>query len=119
MTYSVLNIIGLTLGLASVIVIGTWVHHEYSYDEHFNDHERIYRIGVNFYNVGAMSVAPFGLVDQLKEYPAVETTAWLQAMGRSTKVEAQSQEFMLPGVFAVSDGFFDVEADLGSLLVGG
>ena len=42
--YAALNICGLALGFAAVILIGLYVRDEYSYDRFFPEHERIYRV---------------------------------------------------------------------------
>jgi putative ABC transport system permease protein len=42
--YSLLNIFGLAIGIASVILIGFWLRSELSYDRHFQNHERIFRV---------------------------------------------------------------------------
>lgn len=42
--YSVLNIAGLSLGLASIVLISLWVNDELQYDSHFQNSRSIYRI---------------------------------------------------------------------------
>src|ERR1700733_3085947 len=42
--YAVINILGLTLGFAAVILIALFVRDEYSYDVFFSDHDRIYNV---------------------------------------------------------------------------
>ena len=42
--FTILNIAGLALGLASIILVGLWVEDELNYDKHFQDADRIYRI---------------------------------------------------------------------------
>lgn len=42
--YSLINILGLAVGLASFLLIGLFVQHELSYDKHFEDSESIYRV---------------------------------------------------------------------------
>ena len=42
--YSLINIIGLSIGIACCILIFLFVHKELNYDTHFKDSERIYRI---------------------------------------------------------------------------
>ena len=43
-SYSLINVLGLAIGLASFLLIGLFVHHEVSYDKHFEDSDRIYRV---------------------------------------------------------------------------
>ena len=42
--YSMINIVGLAIGIAGFILIGLWVRDEVSYDRHFKHADRIYRI---------------------------------------------------------------------------
>lgn len=42
--YSLINIIGLAIGMACCIVIALYVQHELSYDRYHTRHERIYRV---------------------------------------------------------------------------
>ncbi|GAB7088713.1 ABC transporter permease [Marinifilum fragile] len=43
-TFSVTNILGLSVGLASFFVLFVHVQNEKSYDKHINDHQEIYRV---------------------------------------------------------------------------
>ena len=45
-TYSFINILGLSIGLASSLFIAIYVLDELSYDRYFTDAEKIYRVGV-------------------------------------------------------------------------
>lgn len=42
--YTAINLVGLAVGLAICTLIGLFIHHELSYDKHFNDYDQIYRI---------------------------------------------------------------------------
>ncbi len=44
--FSFINIIGLTIGITTCLVILLFVKQELSYDKYHNDHEQIYRVGV-------------------------------------------------------------------------
>jgi len=43
-SYSALNILGLSIGLACALVVTGWVKNEYSYDKHLPDTDRTYRL---------------------------------------------------------------------------
>ena len=43
-TYSIINIFGISVGLASFIMLMLLVKYETSYDSFHNDHKRIYRV---------------------------------------------------------------------------
>lgn len=47
--YSAINIVGLAVGLAAVIMILLFVRYELSYDRNLQDHERIYRVSRMFH----------------------------------------------------------------------
>ncbi|MCW5912585.1 MAG: ABC transporter permease [Cyclobacteriaceae bacterium] len=44
--YSVINVTGLAVGVASCLLIVLYVQNEFSYDRFFQDHERIYRMSL-------------------------------------------------------------------------
>src|SRR5688500_10978029 len=43
--FSLLNILGLALGIAACIILLLILQHDLTYDKHFANHERIYRVG--------------------------------------------------------------------------
>lgn len=75
--YSVLNILGLSLGLAAVIFILLYVRDEFGYDKHNLKHQRIYRVESQF-KIGDMddrfAIAPVPMAPAFKiEFPEVES----------------------------------------------
>ncbi len=42
--FSTINVLGLVIGIASFLILFIYVSNEKSFDKHFNDHERIYRV---------------------------------------------------------------------------
>ncbi|CAA9313917.1 MAG: Acidobacterial duplicated orphan permease (function unknown) [uncultured Cytophagales bacterium] len=50
--YSLINIGGLSVGLAVALLIGLWVHHEYSYDAFLPEGGQLYQVRRNFNNNG-------------------------------------------------------------------
>ena len=106
-TYSFVNIFGLTVGLACTLVIGLWVYQEYSYDKHFEDAENIHRIGVNFFNIGDMSVGPEILKEKLTAYSDVEHATSLSYSGRLTFL-VDREEFVNKSVYVADQDYFSV-----------
>src|SRR5690606_10174153 len=45
--FSVLNILGLALGIAVSIMLLLILQHDFTYDKHFANHENIYRLGAH------------------------------------------------------------------------
>jgi putative ABC transport system permease protein len=58
MMYSSINIIGLAVGMACSLVIFLFVYGEWSHDRHFENGDRIHRIGISFFNMGPFANGP-------------------------------------------------------------
>src|SRR5688572_543361 len=72
--YSFINILGLAVGMACSLVIFLYVYGEWSHDKHFENGDRIYRIGVSFFNLGQFAKSPEALEEFLpKEFEGIET----------------------------------------------
>lgn len=74
--YSFVNILGLTIGLASVLVLILWISVEISYDKFYKDSDRLYRVAMimktpNKVINQAMINAPAG-PEFKREFPEVE-----------------------------------------------
>lgn len=50
--YSALNIFGLATGIAVALIIGLWVHNQYSYDKFLPGFKQLYQVRRNFYGNG-------------------------------------------------------------------
>src|SRR4051812_35594886 len=73
LSYSVINITGLAIGIACSLVMFLFVYTEWSYDRHFANADRIYKVGVSFFNMGDFAVGPEVLGDVLPaEFEGVE-----------------------------------------------
>ncbi len=73
--FSIINILGLSIGLSASILIYLWISNELSYDKFHNDYERIYRI--YFSESGefpiTLSNMPPGLIPvAIEEIPEIE-----------------------------------------------
>lgn len=73
--YTGLNILGLSLGMATAILIFFWVQDELSYDKHFENHENIYRVIADYHMNGIdyhiASSPPTMAAALLSDYPEV------------------------------------------------
>ena len=56
--YSTLNILGLATGMAVALLIGLWVHHEYSYDKFLPNYKQLYQVQRNFNSNGEILTFP-------------------------------------------------------------
>ncbi|RYF37262.1 MAG: ABC transporter permease, partial [Chitinophagaceae bacterium] len=50
--YSVLNILGLGIGMSVALLIGLWIYHQLSFDKFLPDTDRLYRVQRNFNSNG-------------------------------------------------------------------
>ncbi len=106
-SYSFINIFGLTVGLACTLVIGIWVFQEYSYDRHFDDADKIHRIGVNFFNVGNMSIGPEILKEKLKVYPETKYVTTLKTVG-DVDVVYNNRQVTVESTFQIDEDYFKI-----------
>jgi len=82
--FSAINVIGLAIGLACCIIITLFVRHELSYDKHWNDADRIYRVTRDFYSNDlrlANIAPPIGPLLQ-EDFPEIESFVRFLAPGQ-------------------------------------
>lgn len=77
--YTLINVAGLAIGVASCLIIMLYVSHELSFDRHYTDHERVYRVQAEIKfgdNHLMLAVTPGPLSETLmKDFPEVEASA--------------------------------------------
>jgi len=77
--FSSLNILGLTLGISSSLWLMLFLQNELTFDQHFDAHERIYRVGHTFKAPGVQfntAYSPSELSPMLAErFPEIESFA--------------------------------------------
>jgi len=88
--YSIINISGLAVGMASCILILMWVQHERSYDKYHEYADDIYRVvETQFYADGVVfpvAVTPSALAPALKEqFPEIKNSTRLTSRGWTIK----------------------------------
>lgn len=104
--FSVINILGMSLSLASVFVIGLFVMDELSYDHHIVNSENKFRVVNNRYADGGdhavLPIVPYPFADYLKkDYPEIKSTARLMDTYGDVLIELDNKRFNEPhGVYA-------------------
>jgi putative ABC transport system permease protein len=82
---SIINVLGLSLGIALCLIIALFVRNELSYDKHFPNSERIYRVSSDIVfggNAYKMTFAPAPMADALmEEIPEVEASVHFRNQG--------------------------------------
>ena len=111
--FSLINIIGLTIGLSASFVIGLIIYYDTAYDTFHADKDRIYRVVSDFYSPTdefGNSGVTVALKDAIKDNPNYETIANF-FVNRPMKVgnPELNSEFVLPNFVIYTDqAYFDV-----------
>ena len=110
---SLINILGLTIGLCATILISIYVHNEISYDNFHEKSDRIYRIGVrgkmlgndlNMALTSSLMATPL-----LEDYPEVENvTRVYKQSSHLVKYEDQTYQEDSKDFLYVDSTFFEV-----------
>ncbi len=109
--HTLINITGLTFGLACSIIILVYVHNEFSYDRYHANSERIYRVAQNYVTSGkpkkfAISSPALGPALH-KEFPQVESFVRIKNAGR-VLMTYEEQEFYEETVAFADTNMFKV-----------
>ncbi len=108
--FSTINILGLSIGLASFILISLYVYHELSFDRYHVKADRIFRIVENlrtenemlFQSTSSPPMGPF----MLKDFPEVESYVRFQQW--NLLVTKDDKAFYEPDSFIADSTVFDV-----------
>jgi len=105
-TYSILNIGGMAIGMASAILILLWVQNELSYDRFHKNADCLYRVLENQFSEGGevlqTALTPNALAPALKkEYPEIIRSARYE--GRAFPVQKDDDYLMEAGAFVDKD----------------
>lgn len=75
--FSCINIAGLSIGIACCVILALFIQDEFSYEQHFKDHERVYRMYTRF-RMGERDesfprTSPPIAIDLARELPEIES----------------------------------------------
>jgi len=107
--FSIINITGLTVGLASFLLIINFVQFEFSYDQYIDDKEDVYRVNLVRKNNGNKAAAigpPMGPAMKA-EFPEVESYVRFRH-ANNVLVRIADDEFYEESIFYVDSTFLDV-----------
>ncbi|MDB6014571.1 MAG: transporter permease [Gammaproteobacteria bacterium] len=108
--YATINICGLALGFAAVLLLALFVRDEYSFDRFFPDHERVYRVMETLQLPGQapvrVAVTAANIASAMKlDFPEVEAATRLSYAGvalREGDIEAPANAYWVdPDFFSV------------------
>ena len=109
--FTFLNILGLSLGIATAILIFFWVQDELSYDKHFKNHENIYRVITDYYmngvNYNFTTAPPTMAAAMLNDYPEVLNTCRFRDVG-SVLVTVDDKKYEESNAIHADSTMFDI-----------
>ncbi len=111
-TFSMINIVGLSIGLAACLLILQYVAFELSYDDFHAKADRVYRIRQDRYNEGQLSTewvaGAYAAANSFKDaFPEIE--AYVKVVGTGPKVaDYKDNSFKIEQVFFASEAFFTI-----------
>ncbi|MCH8202890.1 MAG: ABC transporter permease [Proteobacteria bacterium] len=106
--YAVINIVGLSIGLAVAIMIALFVRHEVSFDTMYADHQRIYRMNWSQVQTGARFATFFNpmspliaeaLEGEIEQVTRLAMSERLLSVGQTTNYETIT--FVDPNFFEI------------------
>ncbi len=111
-TYSIINVLGLAVGIACCLIILLYIGKELSYDSFHKNGNRIYRISLTLKNNDEWSTvawAPGPVGPALKSViPEVANMAQLSSPGSETIVERKDLKIYEPGFVYASPSLFEL-----------
>ena len=107
-SYSFINIVGLAVGLSCSLVIFLYVYGEWNYDRGFAKGDRIYRVGISFFNMGRFANGPEELLNVLPgEFAGIESATRI-SKDRDVAIKVNDKTFTEPVVYFTDTAFFHV-----------
>lgn len=108
-TYSIINFVGLTCGVALAMLIFAYVRSEVSYDRFHEKSERIYRIKYNTPNGLTLATSPPPIAPVMKDFfPEVETAGRMFGRNVSVKRPEAVEAFEETDVFFADSSIADI-----------
>ena len=111
--YSLINLIGLAVGIAGCLLILLYVHHELSFDRFYENSSQVYRInqyaieeGVDAEHVG-LTMSPLA-PSMVSEFPEVESATRVRIFDIKSLVRYEDKSYYQSGIAFVDSTFFDV-----------
>jgi putative ABC transport system permease protein len=97
-TYSLLNFIGLSLGIACLLILSLHIREELSYDKNFPQHDRIYRVVSTEWSKSSPPLAG----EMMKYFPEIRSIARFSDAGEAVYHNDAGKKALENGYFADS-----------------
>ena len=110
--YTFVNIIGLSVGLASLWLVSLFIYDEYTFDRHYSKTDNIYRVILDFTSDGtvtswAKTSAPIGQYLQ-GAFPEIEQVARIRKNPGTDLLSVGEKQFYEPQLFFADSTFFQI-----------
>ncbi len=102
--YAAINISGLAIGFAAALLIGIYVSKEFTFDQHYKNHEQVYRLSGKSFALS--SIAHLNKVKA--EVPGVEAVVNLMPNPSATLTVGNAQSFVDQSVYYSTEAYFDI-----------
>lgn len=112
--FSLINILGLSVGVACCTLLALFIQDEFSYEKHFNDHERVYRLYTTFTKDGKTDnfprISPPIAIDLANLLPEVEVASRMVYPPEVQQhlIRYNTEQFYEKNGALVDTSFFDV-----------
>jgi len=110
--FTIINMLGLAIGLSACMLILIYINHELSYDKFFTHSERIYRASVDGRMSGdffSAAVSPAPLAPTLKSnYPEIENSIRIKNMSQEALLSNNEKKFYQRDLILADSSFFDI-----------
>ena len=108
--FTSINLLGLSLGIACSFIMLRYVQQEWSYDKHFSNGERVFRVGTGFMNMGPFAISQEILRESLLSFNDIEAATRLTTRGGEQPIKVGEETFMKEEIVFVDSTFFEVFA---------
>lgn len=102
--YTAINISGLAIGFASALLIAIYVSNEFTYDRHFKDHDRIYRLSARSFAMSSIA----HLTKVKEQVSGVEAFVNMMPSVSATLTVDEDRNFIEDQLYYVSEDYFKV-----------
>lgn len=111
-TYSILNVLGLSLGITCILLLCLHIREELSYDKDFPKHDRIYRVCTTVWSKSSPPLA----AEMTKAFPEIKTFARFADDGDNVLHTTDGKTARLKGYYADSSAIdmFDLHTVAGT-----
>ncbi|WP_424962517.1 ABC transporter permease [Ekhidna sp.] len=113
--FTVLNLLGLTIGISTCIMIGLYIHDEMTFDAFHEKGDRIYRVNQPYiwgdWNKMMASTGPNVATALREDAPEFETITRILSLGSLTAIASdgnRSNAFKEDRIYAAEENFFEV-----------